>query len=192
MGLRGWPVITWEVDAHPANVRTNARAQQYRLQRLANFTVTILLDEAKLTRQASTDCALNAQHSRNAVLQNSLLKRLSLDYKCFDHGMKKHRCTGIAARHIAMFDPTQPADNTSSRSRTTSSKPITTWSAFRRSPGSAPCRSHASVIDASPEIRIPLAPDVALCVRRFQVAGNSTIPRTATVEYMSPTTNAQA
>jgi hypothetical protein len=47
-----------------------------------NFTARILLDDAKLTRQTSTDCAQRSQHSGDAGHLDIPPKRKSVDKNC--------------------------------------------------------------------------------------------------------------
>lgn len=74
--------------AHPTNVIAIARVRHWRPQRLVNFTARIILDDAKLTRQTSTDCAQCSQHSGDAGHQDIPLKRISVDKKLFDHKLQ--------------------------------------------------------------------------------------------------------
>jgi hypothetical protein len=53
-----------------------------------NFTARILLNDANLTRQTSTDCAQGSHHSGDAGHQDFPLKRISVDKKLFDHKLQ--------------------------------------------------------------------------------------------------------
>jgi hypothetical protein len=111
------------VAAHPTNVITIARVRHWRPQILVNFTARIILDDAKLMRQTSTDCAQCLQHSGDAGHQDIPLKRISVDKRLFDHklhgsGSRRvvfgNRPVQLAAIHWTQWkqpDRKRPRDN---------------------------------------------------------------------------------